>query len=100
MTDRQVHSSMWERLATDSEIEKTIEALRKNGINATVVRSGEEAKRKVFEILPKEAEVMNMTSVTLDTIGVSKEIIEGNYNSIRKKFMSMDKSIHAVEKKR
>lgn len=79
-------------------IEKTVEALEKNGIHALTVETGVEAKQKVFELLPKEAEVMNMTSATLDSIGVSKEIMEsGHYNAVRKTFESMDKETQGLE---
>ena len=39
-----------------------------------------------------------MTSVTLDKIGISKEINEsGNYNSVRKKLMTMDRKTQGKE---
>src|SRR6266487_1394083 len=92
MTDRTHQSSKWETLASDSEIEETINSLKKNGIEAFVVENGNVAREKVLKMLPKNAEVFNSTSVTLDTIGLSKEIVEGNFNSVRKKFMSMDRN--------
>jgi len=99
MTDRTSQSSKWETLASDSEIEQTINSLKKNGIEAFVVENGKEARHKVLEMLPKNAEVFNSTSVTLDTIGLSKEIVEGNFNSIRKKLMSMDRNSQSKEMK-
>ena len=88
----------WTKLANQESIEKTIVALKENGINALVVEDGKAAKEKVFELLPVGAEVMNMTSVTLETIGVVKEILEsGKYNSIRKKLMSMDRKTQGRE---
>src|SRR3989442_1135028 len=99
MTDRTHQSSKWETLASDSEIEQTINSLKKNGIEAIVVNNGKEAKQKVLEMLPKNAEVFNSTSVTLDMIGLSKEIVEGNFNSVRKKLMSMDRNSQSKEMK-
>lgn len=82
----------WTILADDQTIQKTIDSLRKNGIEAVFVENGESAKKKVLEILPKGAEVMNMTSVTLETISVVKEINEsGNFNSVRNKLNSMNR---------
>lgn len=88
----------WSKLPDKQTIDKTIEALAANGIEAQFVETVEEAKKKVFEILPQGAEVMNMTSVTLDTIGVAKEIVEsGRYNSVRNKLNSMDRKTQNLE---
>ena len=41
---------------------------------------------------------MNMTSTTLDTIGVSKEIMEsGNYKAVRKELESLDRETQGLE---
>ena len=85
-------------VADQTTIEKTVEALEKNGIHALIVETGAEAKKQLFELLPKEAEVMNMTSTTLDSIGVSKEIMEsGNYNAVRKELESLDRETQGLE---
>ncbi len=91
--------SKFATLATTQQIEASITALTKNGITALSVKDGAAAKAKIFEILPEGAEVMNMTSATLDTIGVSKEILEsGKYNPVRLKLM--DKSVSENEKRK
>ncbi len=88
----------WDTLATDESIEKTIEALKANGINAMVLENGQDAKQKVFELLPQGAEVMSMSSVTLDTLGISKEINEsGRYNSVKAKLTKMDRKTQGLE---
>jgi hypothetical protein len=75
----------WNTPASDEAIEATIAALKENNINAEVVSTEEEAKRKVFELIPEGAEVMNNTSVTLGQTGVEKELLEsGRYNPVRK----------------
>ena len=85
-------------VADQATIEKTIAALEENGIHALIVETGDEAKKQLFELLPKGAEVMNMTSTTLDSIGVSKEIMEsGNYNAIRKELESLDRETQGLE---
>lgn len=79
-------------IPSDKRIQKTIKALKANGINALIVNTKEEAKKKALEILPKGAEVLTMTSVTLETASLVEEINEtGNYTSIRKKLMSLDR---------
>lgn len=82
----------WDQLASDESIEKTVSSLKANGIEAIVVGSKEEAKRKVLEIVPEGAEIMNMTSRTADEISISEEIADsGKFNSARKMFGSIDK---------
>ena len=88
----------WNTLATKQSVEKTIAALKANGIEAVFVNDGAEAKKKALEMIPKGTEVMNMTSVTLDTIGLPKELNEsGKFNSVRAQLM--DKNVSAREKK-
>ncbi|MEK6840925.1 MAG: LUD domain-containing protein, partial [Nanoarchaeota archaeon] len=57
----------WKKLASKEEIQKTIESLKKNGFFAELAEDGEDAKKKVLDIIPEGSEVMNMTSVTLET---------------------------------
>ena len=86
------------QLATDESINKAKVALVKNGITVLVVENGEEAKEKVLQMIPLGAEIMNMSSVTVDSIGLAKEINEsGKYNSVRKKFAAMDRKTQGQE---
>ncbi len=88
----------WTKLATDEDIKKTSKALEDNGIKTVVVENGKEAKDKVIEIIPKKAEVFTMTSVTLESIGLEKEINEsGNYNAVRAKLFTMDRNTQGRE---
>jgi len=74
----------WARIPDDGTIERTAKALREHGIEVFIVDSGGEAKAKVLELIPQGAEVMQHSSMTLDAIGVSKEIDEsGRYNALR-----------------
>lgn len=88
----------WEKLADKETVEKTIASLNANNIAAYFAGTIEEAKKKVFELLPEKAEVMSMSSVTLDTVSISKEIQESEkYNSTRKKLLSMDRRTQGLE---
>lgn len=88
----------FKELATDETIQQTIAALKSNGIDAIVVDTEEKAKDTVLSILPQEAEVMNMTSVTLTTLGIDKEIMEsGNYDSVKNKLNKMDRRTQSTE---
>jgi hypothetical protein len=81
----------WDKLADRTTVEKTMAALKANGLGSFFAADREEAGKKFFELLPEGAEVMNMTSTTLETLGIPKEINEsGKYDSIRKKLLAMD----------
>ena len=83
--------SKWDQLADDSTIEKTIKALKANGIEAEVVEDGETAKKRVLELIPPKSEVMTMTSMTLEVTGIAKELDEsGRYDAMRPKLAKMD----------
>jgi len=88
----------WDQLANQKMIEKTITALKSNGMNAQVAENKEEAKKKVLELLLEGAEVMTMSSMTLEVIGLVKEINEsGKYNSVRNKLMAMNRETQGLE---
>ena len=91
----------WGMLASDESIEKTINALKANGINTIVVENREEARKKVLELLPKDAEVMSMSSVTIDILELPKEIQEsGKYDSVKNKLAKMDRKTQGLEMQR
>lgn len=91
----------WSELASNELIAKTIEALKTNGINAIAVNNKEEAKKKVLELLPQGSEVMNMSSLTIDTLGLPKEIQEsGIYDSVKNKLAKMDRKTQGLEMQR
>lgn len=86
------------KLANEEAIQKTVNALRSNNFKVEVVENGEEAKKKVLEFVPAEAEVFTMTSQTLEAIGVDKEINEsGKYNAVRARLFAMDRNTQARE---
>lgn len=60
------------QLAGDEVVQRTIDALKSNGVEAIVVENGAAAKEKVLEMLPKEAEVMTMSSETLKSVGLAE----------------------------
>jgi len=83
----------------NKKIENTKRALKANGFAVYFVETGAEAKQKTLELIPEGAEVMNMTSMTLDTISVAEEVNEsGNYDAVRAKLA--DKSISPSEKRK
>ncbi len=88
------------QLASPEAIETTMKALAANGITAFVVEDGPAAKQKMLELLPAGAEVMNMTSMTLEGIDVVEEVLESNrYEPVRTKLTSMDDATQLREKR-
>jgi hypothetical protein len=88
----------WTTLASDESINKVIASLKSENIEALVVENGEAAKAKVLEIIPKGAEVMTMSSQTLEKTGLTAEINEsGNYDSVKAKLMKMDRATQGRE---
>ncbi len=91
----------WTTIPNQTVIEKTIEALKANNIDAIVVDTGEQAKQKALELIPQGAEVMTMTSVTVDTIGLSKELNEsGKYAAVKPKLYALDPATQKREQKK
>jgi L-lactate utilization protein LutC len=79
------------QVASGERLQKTAEALKQNGMEALVTDTGEDARQKVLEIIPAGARVFNMTSVTLDTIGISEYVMEsGRYQPVRKELELAD----------
>ena len=92
----------WDKLADEKTIENTVAALKANGIDAQVVENRQEAKRKVLELIPESSEAMTMTSVTLDTIGLSEEInkADSRFRPVRDKLYAMDRNTQVQEMNR
>ena len=81
----------WKKLASKKTIERTLKALNANDIEASLAASAAEAKQKVLAMLPARAEVFALTSVTLDSVGLVKEINEsGRYVLVRNALYSMN----------
>ena len=81
----------WDKLADEESIEKTTKALKENGINVEVVENKNEAREKIFSLIPENAEIMTMTSVTLQETGLDEMINKsGRFNAVRDKLYSMN----------
>lgn len=88
----------FKKLATDESLQKTVDALKGNNINAVSVKTEEEAKEKVLSLIPDGAEVMNMTSVTLSTIGLDTLLNESDkYDSVKNKLSKMNRETQGLE---
>lgn len=84
--------AQWDEGANEQSIQVTVSSLEKNGVTVFVVSNGPEAKQKVLALVPKGAEVMTMTSTTLDTIGVTEAInSSGQFDAVMPKLYAMDR---------
>lgn len=89
------------QLADDSTIQKAIDSLKANGIDAMVVGDSKKAKKKVLDLIPKGSEVFTVSSITLQETSIDKEINEsGNFNPVRDKLYTMDRKREAQEMNR
>lgn len=81
----------WNRLASEQSVQNTVATLGRNGIEAVVVGSGKEAKETALGFIPEGSEVMTMSSVTLDTIGLAEEINKpgSKFKSVRARLAQM-----------
>ena len=86
------------QLASEEVVQRTIAALKANGIEALVVETKDRAKEKVIELLPKGAEVMTMASQTLEETGLTWVVNDsGEYNSVKTKLKTMDRKTQGLE---
>lgn len=92
----------WDSLPEDQIIQTTASQLSQNGIEALVANTGIEAKDKVLTLIPEGSEVMTMTSVTLETVGLMEELNKpgGNHKPVRDRLFAMDRSTQAQEMNR
>lgn len=81
------------QLASDTQIERTRQALEANNIHTIVAENGADAKKKLFELIPDNAEIFVSSSTTLNALGISEEIDKsGHYDSVRAKLAMMDRN--------
>jgi len=85
-------------LASAESVERTVKALAENGIEAHVLDTKEAATKKVLELIPRGAEVFTAGSVTLDELGLARELNEsGRYDAVKPRLMKMDQKTQGRE---
>lgn len=77
-------------VAEEAAIATTVKGLEANGFVVTVAENGEAALVKALALLPKGAEVLTVTSQTVEKIGLASAINEsGDYDAVRPKLTAM-----------
>ena len=80
------------QLASDEQIDRTVQALKARNILAVVVNTGDEACEYVLNLLPEGAEVHASMSRTLEQIGLTAVIEQsGRYQAIRPQLRKLDR---------
>jgi L-lactate utilization protein LutC len=88
----------YSQLSPQETIEKVINALNENGMEAELVSSGMQAKTKVLAMIPQKAEVMTMTSITLSQTGIEEELnTSEKYASVKQKLHKMNRETDSRE---
>lgn len=82
-------TTTYDQLASEANLTTTIEALTKNGFDAHVFDTKEEAKEAVISMVPKGSEVFTGTSVTLDDTGIAEVLNGPDYVSLRNKMNAL-----------
>jgi L-lactate utilization protein LutC len=83
--------NIFNTLASDAQIERTVQSLEANNIHAIVAENGADAMKRLLEILPANVEVFTSNSATLNTLGITEAINKsGHYDSVRAKLGMMD----------
>ncbi|HRV94937.1 MAG TPA: LUD domain-containing protein [Anaerolineae bacterium] len=78
------------QLASDEQVQRTIQALKANGMDTYLANNGDEARRIVLDLLPDGAEVFTASSQTLEHLGITDEIEQsGRFDNIRAKFVKL-----------
>lgn len=85
-------------LADAATVKKTISALKQNGIDAMLVQTSAEAKKRALSLLPKGVEVMNMTSETLRSLSIEQAILASDrYHVVKNTLSKMDRKTQGRE---
>jgi hypothetical protein len=88
----QAPNLIFSQLASDQQIDQTVEALKANNIDVKVVNTGQEAREHVLSLIPEGAEVHMAMSRTLEQIGLT-DVIDGSerYQAIRPQLRKLDR---------
>jgi L-lactate utilization protein LutB len=92
------NKNKWNAPAKKAVVEKTKKALNTNGISVSFAKDKDEAMKITFNMIPFGAEVMNMSSITLEETGIAKKIMESpEFDSVKNKLSSMNKDTQKSE---
>jgi L-lactate utilization protein LutB len=83
--------SEFTQLASEKQIEKTVQALQAHGIRVVVCETGEQARTSVLDLIPDGTAVYNSPSRTLEVLGLSEQIEHATrFHSVRTQSSTLD----------
>lgn len=83
--------SEFTHLASEQQIEKTVQALQAHGIRVVVCGTGEQARTSVLDLIPDGAAVYDSPSRTLEVLGLSEQIEHATrFHSVRAQASTLD----------
>jgi hypothetical protein len=86
------------RPATEEQIQRAAESLRKHNFHVEVVDTVADARRYVGSILPKGARVLTASSETLRISGIDDDVNKsGDYESVRNELTKLDRKTQMRE---
>lgn len=84
-------NSEFTHLASEQQIEKTVQALQAHGIQTVVCETGEQARTSVLDLIPDGATVYDSPSRTLEVLGLSEQIEHATrFHSMRVQASTLD----------
>lgn len=90
--------SVFSHVAPADQIERTAQALERNGIHTLIVENGVEARKLFLELVPAGAQVHQGSSVTLEATGITHEIEKsGRFEAVRPHIRSLDRATQGNE---
>ena len=90
--------SAFAQLASEKQIEKTVQALQARGIRVVVFETSEEARTYVLDQIPDGAAVYNSTSRTLEVLGLAEDIKHPtHFQSVRARLATLDRVTQRTE---
>src|SRR5258706_8013803 len=86
------------QLASNDQIEKTVQALEAHGMSTIVFETGNAAREYVLTLIPSGAEVYNPPSRTLEEIGLTADIESAiSFQPVRVRLHSLDRTTQQPE---
>ncbi|GLV54081.1 hypothetical protein KDH_09300 [Dictyobacter sp. S3.2.2.5] len=83
--------SEFTHLASEKQIEQTVQALQTHGIHVVIFATIEEARTFVLDLIPTGAQVYDAPSRTLEALGLPEQIEHANrFQSVRARLSTFD----------
>jgi L-lactate utilization protein LutC len=91
---------MYNSKANTETVEKVAEALKARNIRSYIAKDKSDAIAKITQLIPEGSQVMTMTSITLETLGLNKLFNEsGKYESVKAELSDKDSKLDAAAKR-